>query len=143
MTDALFEDPALVQFYDLENGLKDDTRFCLSLASGKASVLDLGCGTGLLAAALGEGREVFGVDPAAAMLDVARRRAGGQRVTWVEADARTVRLGRRFDLIVMTGHAFQVLLTDDDQRAVCETIAAHLVPGGIFIFDSRNPDAEE
>jgi SAM-dependent methyltransferase len=143
MTDALFEDPALVQFYDLENGLMDDTRFCLSLAFGKASVLDLGCGTGLLAAALGEGREVFGVDPAAAMLDVARRRAGGQRVTWVEADARTVRLGRRFDLIVMTGHAFQVLLTDDDQRAVCETIAAHLVPGGIFIFDSRNPAAEE
>lgn len=143
MTDALFEDPALVQFYDLENGLMDDTRFCLSLAFGKASVLDLGCGTGLLAAALGEGREVFGVDPAAAMLDVARRRAGGQRVTWVEADARTVRLGRRFDLIVMTGHAFQVLLTDDDQRAVCETIAAHLVPGGTFIFDSRNPAAEE
>ena len=106
-------------------------------------VLDLGCGTGLLAAALGEGGEVFGVDPAAAMLDVARRRAGGQRVTWVEADARTVRLGRRFDLIVMTGHAFQVLLTDDDQRAVCETIAAHLVPGGTFIFDSRNPAAEE
>jgi ubiquinone/menaquinone biosynthesis C-methylase UbiE len=97
MTDALFEDPALVQFYDLENGWMDDTRFCLALASGKASVLDLGCGTGLLAAALGEGREVFGVDPAAAMLDVARRRAGGQRVTWVEADARTVRLGRRFD----------------------------------------------
>ncbi|RPH68193.1 MAG: SAM-dependent methyltransferase, partial [Hyphomicrobiales bacterium] len=61
MTDALFEDPALVQFYDLENGLMDDTRFCLSLAFGKASVLDLGCGTGLLAAALGEGREVFGV----------------------------------------------------------------------------------
>ena len=143
MIDALFEDPALVQFYDLENGWMDDTRFCLALAAGKSSILDLGCGTGLLAAALGEGREVFGVDPAAAMLAVARRRAGGQRVTWVEADARTVRLGRRFNLIVMTGHAFQVLLTDDDQRAACETIAAHLAPGGTFIFDSRNPAVEE
>jgi SAM-dependent methyltransferase len=143
MIDALFEDPALVQFYDIENGWMDDTCFCLGLAKGKASVLDLGCGTGLLAAALGEGREVFGVDPAAAMLKVARQRAGGQRVTWVEADARTVRLGRRFDLIVMTGHAFQVLLTDDHQRAACETIAAHLAPGGTFIFDSRNPAVEE
>ena len=77
------------------------------------------------------------------MLDVARRRDGGGCVNWIEADARDVRLGRRFDLIVMTGHAFQVFLTDEDQRAVCATIAAHLVAGGQFIFDSRNPVREE
>jgi len=143
MQDRLFEDPELVQFYDAENGWGDDTRHCLALAQGARSVLDLGCGTGLLAAALGSTREVCGVDPAAAMLDVARRREGGNHVTWAEADARTVRLGRRFDLVVMTGHAFQCFLTDDDQRALCRTIAAHLAPGGTFIFDSRNPDREE
>jgi len=38
------------------------------------------------------------------------------------------RLGRRFDLVVLTGHAFQVFLTDDDQRAVLSTIAEHLAP---------------
>jgi hypothetical protein len=43
----------------------------------------------------------------------------------------------------MTGHAFQCLLTDADQRALCETIAAHLAPSGTFIFDSRNPAREE
>lgn len=143
MQDRLFEDPALVQFYDAENGWGDDTRFCLKLAQQARSVLDLGCGTGLLAAALGDGREVWGVDPAAAMLAVARRRTGGKAVTWVEADGRAVRLGRRFDLIVLTGHAFQCFLTDDDQRALCETIAAHLAPQGRYIFDSRNPAREE
>ncbi|MFN4143715.1 class I SAM-dependent methyltransferase [Aestuariivirga sp.] len=143
MQDRLFEDPELVQFYDAENGWGDDTRYCLALAEGARSVLDLGCGTGLLAAALGGSRDVWGVDPAAAMLQVARHREGGSAVTWVEADARSVRLGRRFELIVLTGHAFQCFLTDDDQRALCATIRAHLEPGGRFIFDSRNPALEE
>ena len=43
----------------------------------------------------------------------------------------------------MTGHAFQCLLTKDDQQALCATIAAHPAPGGTFIFDSRNPAVEE
>lgn len=143
MQDRLFEDPDLVRFYDAENGWGDDTRYCLALAQKAKSVLDLGCGTGLLAAALGSGREVWGVDPAGAMLEVARARPGGAAVTWVEADGRSLRLGRRFDLVVMTGHAFQCLLTDADQRALCDTIAAHLAPAGRFIFDSRNPVREE
>ncbi|MFO1089987.1 MAG: class I SAM-dependent methyltransferase [Hyphomicrobiales bacterium] len=143
MQDRLFDDPALVRFYDAENGWGDDTRFCHALAQGRRSVLDLGCGTGLLAAALGGTHEVFGVDPAGAMLAVARAREGGGRVTWVEGDGRTVRLGRRFDLVVLTGHAFQCFLTDADQAALCRTIAAHLEPGGVFLFDSRNPAMEE
>jgi SAM-dependent methyltransferase len=143
MQDRLFHDPELVQFYDAENGWGDDTRYCLRLAEGARSVLDLGCGTGLLAAALGGDREVWGVDPAAAMLAMAQGREGGDRVTWVEADARTVRLERRFDLVLLTGHAFQCFLTAADQRALCETIAAHLAPEGRFIFDSRNPAREE
>ncbi|CAM5400341.1 Trans-aconitate 2-methyltransferase [Mycolicibacterium aubagnense] len=105
-------------------------------------MLDLGCGTGQLTAALVDGRAVVGVDPAGAMLDVAQRRPGGEKVDWIEADARTVRLGRKFDLIVLTGHAFQVFLTRDDRLAVLATIAAHLAPGGHFLFDSRNPMAE-
>ena len=143
-SDALYQDPELAQFYDLENGWADDTRYCLASARGASSVLDLGCGTGLLAAALAaEGREVVGVDPAAAMLAIARKRPGGAGVRWVEADARDLRLRRHFDLIVLTGHAFQVFLSDQDQTALCRTIAAHLAPEGRFIFDSRNPIREE
>ncbi len=144
VSDALYHDPRLADFYDIDNGWYDDTRTCLKLSEGAATVLDLGCGTGLLASAIAQGgAKVTGVDPAPAMLDIARQRDGGDRVTWVEGDGRSVRLGRRFDLIVMTGHAFQCLLTDADQLALLKTIAAHLTPTGRFIFDSRNPKGRE
>ncbi|WP_354493013.1 class I SAM-dependent methyltransferase [Mesorhizobium robiniae] len=143
MTDRLYSDPDLVQFYDIENEGGVDFDYCVGFAKGAGSVLDLGCGTGQLAAALADRRSVTGVDPAPAMLDIARRRAGGQRVDWVEADARDVRLGRRFDLVLLTGHAFQVFLTPEDREAVLATIAAHLAPDGRFIFDTRNPATEE
>lgn len=142
MIDRLYHDAALARFYDLENAWGDDLAFCAGLAECATSVLDLGCGTGRFAATL-KGKDVVGVDPAAAMLDVARRRPGGAAVTWVQDDARTVRLGRHFDLVVMTGHAFQCFLSNADQLAVCQTISAHLMPGGSFIFDSREPRVEE
>ena len=143
MTDRLYSDPDLVQFYDIENEAGSDFQYCVRFARDARSVLDLGCGTGRLAAALADGRSVTGVDPAGAMLDVGRRRAGGQDVDWLEADARTLRLGRRFDVVLLTGHAFQVFLTSEDRKAVLATIAAHLALGGRFIFDTRNPTAQE
>ncbi len=141
--DRLYDDAALARFYDLANGWGPDFGFCAELARDVKSVLDLGCGTGQLAACLAPGRTVFGVDPACAMLDLARARPGGDAVTWVEGDARDVRIAQRFDLVVMTGHAFQVFLSDDDQAAVCATIAVHLAQGGRFIFDARNPATAE
>ena len=54
-----------------------------------------------------------------------------------------MRLGQSFDLVLLTGHAFQCFLTAVDQLAVLHTIAAHLAPMGQFIFDSRNPNARE
>jgi SAM-dependent methyltransferase len=141
--DRLYCDPELVQFYDIENEGGEDQAFCLRLAKDRQSVLDLGCGTGQLAAALANGRFVTGVDPAAAMLKIARHRPNGKMVNWVEADARDIRLGQKFDLVLLTGHAFQVFVTEPGQKAVLRTIAHHLEPGGCFIFDSRNPGMEE
>lgn len=144
--DRLYSDPALVDFYDLDNDWADDQETCARLAETAASVLDLGCGTGRFCAELTHRLPTIsctGVDPAAAMLDIARTRPGGDKVVWVEADARSVRLDQTFDLIVLTGHAFQVFLTETDQLAVLQTIAAHLSPTGRFIFDSRNPHKDE
>lgn len=140
--DRLYIDPELVQFYDLVNEGGDDVDFCLKFTGEAKTVLDLGCGTGMLTVMLSPGRAVTGADPAAAMLDVARKRSGGDRVEWVEGDARSLRLGKSFDLVLLTGHAFQVFLTAEDQRAALDTIAAHLAPGGRFIFDTRNPAAK-
>lgn len=141
--DKLYRDSELAQFYDLDNEWGPDLDYCARLATDARSVLDVGCGTGRLLACLADGRSVVGVEPAAAMLEIARQRPGGQKATWVHSEAQTVRLDRRFDLVQLTGHAFQVFLTKEDQEAVLSTIARHLVPGGRFIFDSRNPAAEE
>ncbi|MGL4234547.1 class I SAM-dependent methyltransferase [Tabrizicola sp.] len=144
MADALYDDPALAAFYDWDNPWTADFDWFAGLVEGAASVLDLGSGTGIFTVELAaRGVEAVGVDPAAAMLDVARAREGGDRVTWVEAGAQDLDLERRFDAVVMTGHAFQTLLTPEDRGVVLATIARHIAPGGRFFFDSRNPDARE
>lgn len=140
--DALYQDPALAAFYDWDNPWPADFDWFLTLVEGAGSVLDLGCGTGIFSAALAaRGAKVVGVDPAAAMLAIARARP--EPVVWVEAPAQGLDLGRGFEAVVMTGHAFQTLLTAEDRAAVLATIARHLAPGGRFFFDSRNPAARE
>jgi SAM-dependent methyltransferase len=142
-----YNQPELADLYDDENVWDASADFYLDLARqiGAKTLLDIGCGTGTvtrgIAAAIGV--RAMGVDPAAPMLAVARRKTEGEAVEWIEADARTVRLGRSFDLIIMTGHAFQGLVTREDQAALLATIAAHLNPDGRFGFDTRNPSAQE
>jgi SAM-dependent methyltransferase len=137
----------LAVLYDDENGWDASADFYRDLAQriGTKTLLDLGCGTGTVTRGIVSaiGGSGVGVDPAAPMLDVARRKTGDERVEWVVGDARTIRLGRQFDLIIMTGHAFQAFLTEADQIALFRTVAAHLAPEGRFAFDSRNPAARE
>jgi SAM-dependent methyltransferase len=142
-----YNQPELAELYDDENVWDESADFYCDLARDHRirTLLDLGCGTGTvtrgIAAAIG--CAAVGVDPAAPMLAVARRKTRGEAVEWIEGDARTVRLGRTFDLIVMTGHAFQAMVTEEDQAALLRTMAAHLAPGGRFAFDTRNPAARE
>lgn len=139
--DLQFSHQRLADLYDLGNAGSEDRKFYLSLA-GEAprDVLDLGCGTGLLCLAFAaKGHRVTGVDPAAAMLAVARRAPLGDRVTWVEQTSEEFCTDRVFDLIIMTGHAFQVLLTDQQVEATLATMAKHLKPDGLIAFESRNP----
>ncbi|MCA0270748.1 MAG: methyltransferase domain-containing protein [Proteobacteria bacterium] len=88
--DRLYDDAALARFYDLDNGWTADRDFCLGLANGCRSVLDLGGGTGALTLRIAReaGASLVGVDPAGAMLDLARARPGAGKLRWVQADAR-------------------------------------------------------
>lgn len=136
-----YQNAQIAEIYDLANPPAPDADFYLAVAAPHpGSVLDLGCGTGTLCCALAEhGHRVTGVDPAAAMLAVAKRKPHAEKVEWVESSAQTYRSSRRFDLVVMTGHAFQILLTDSDALAALETMRVHLSEGGSAAFETRNP----
>jgi SAM-dependent methyltransferase len=142
MVDRIFSEHSLAELYDLLApwGEPDD-EFYLELVMPAASVLDVGCGTGLLlrqAREAGHGGRLCGLDPAEAMLDQARARTD---VEWILGDLASAGFDREFDLVVMTGHAFQVFVEDDELRASLAAIRAALTDGGRFSFETRNPPA--
>jgi SAM-dependent methyltransferase len=140
----VFEEEFFASLYDCLNpwSISEDFYVEQAVASG-GPVLDLGCGTGVLACYLAaRNLNVTGVDPAEAMLRVARSRFDGDKVRWVKSDGQSLRLPQRFNFICMTGHAFQGLLTDDDAVALLRTAAHHLNTEGRLVFETRNPAAQ-
>ena len=146
MADEEFSDPRLAVLYDLFCPWEDrgDFAFYLPVVMSARAVLDVGCGTGaLLRRAREDGHtgRLCGLDPAAAMLEVARER---RDIEWVAGDLATApHWDREFDLVVMTGHAFQQLLGDEEVRVALAAIAAALTDEGAFVFETRNPLARE
>jgi SAM-dependent methyltransferase len=140
--DLHYTDPRLVALYDIENPRGADTDFYVQLAAEleARTILDLGCGTGLLTCELAiNGRRVIGVDPSPAMLAVARRKPGAERVQWLEGTSGA--LGSpAADLVVMTGNVAQIFLDDAEWEATLRDIHAALRPGRYLAFESRNPD---
>lgn len=141
MTDTSYVNPDIVALYDELNGWSDQRDFYVSLPRRTPEqVLDAGCGTGMLAVALSaKGHDVVGIDPAKAMLDVAMQRKDDGAVDWHCATLQDFRSEDRFDLIYMTGHAFQCLLNDQDVLEAFQSVARLLTPSGQFIFETRNP----
>ncbi len=140
--DEHYVDPRLVALYDIENPHGADTDFYIQLAADLDArrILDLGCGTGLLTRQLAvDGRHVMGVDPARAMLAVARRQPGAERVQWVEGDAAALGTPEA-DLVVMTSNVAQVFLDEEQWATTLRHIHAALRSGGHLAFESRNPD---
>ncbi|MEU4394851.1 class I SAM-dependent methyltransferase [Kribbella sp. NPDC023855] len=141
MPDALFSVPRLVAVYDPLEPERPDLEVYLAMVGefGASRVLDVGCGTGSFALMLAErGVDVVGVDPALASLEVARGKAGAERVRWVHGDAGALP-PLQVDLAVMTGNVAQVFVEDDDWAATLAAVRRALAPGGRFVFETRDP----
>jgi SAM-dependent methyltransferase len=139
-----FSNPRLVALYDKLNPLGSDSEFYLAAAAERQAhrVIDVGCGTGLLASELaGRGHAVIGVDCESAMLDAARRQPHGEDVTWILGDATKLKAGNA-NLAIMTGHVAQVFLEEAEWRRTLASIHSALRRDGHLVFEARNPSAK-
>ncbi|MFI9818010.1 class I SAM-dependent methyltransferase [Saccharothrix variisporea] len=134
-----YEDADLASLYDTINGWGPSDEFYLDLVPAADSVLDVGCGTGLLlktARDRGHRGRLVGLDPATGMLAQARVR---DDVEWVQGDLSTVSFDHEFDLVLMTGHVFQIFTTDEQVSALLTGVHQALKPTGRLAFESLNP----
>ncbi|RXJ72719.1 SAM-dependent methyltransferase [Veronia nyctiphanis] len=105
------------------------------------SMLDLCCGTGIVTIPLSRLlSDTLGVDIHPAMLETAKgKRQGKDNVDFVQADACSFSAGRQFDLVIMTGNAFQAFLDEESVDALVNNVNRHLNAGGFLVFDKRLP----
>jgi len=95
-------------------------------------VLDVGCGTGHLTAAIADaGADVVGVDRAATMLADARSNYPG--LPFVRGDARTLPFESRFDAAF--SNAALHWIPGGDHGDVLDAVAGALRPGGRFVAE--------
>lgn len=142
-----YEDAAL---YDYEyRRRRADVTFYREFAAMRSAhrILELGAGSGRVTVPLArDGRQVVAVDRSPAMLARLRDRvarlppAVAARIAPVAGDLRTFSVEGRFPLVIAAFNVLEHLYTRGEVAACLERIAAHLVPGGTFVFDVQLPD---
>lgn len=136
-----FSDPLLVSVYDALNTLGDDSDFWLKEIERlrPKTIIDLGCGTGLLTCELAKrGHTMIGVEPAGKMLDIAREKPYTDKVQWIKGSYEKFD-GLRADMILLTSHVAQFFLEDKEWHSMLVASHKALSPGGYILFDSRPP----
>ncbi|MCX6022887.1 MAG: class I SAM-dependent methyltransferase, partial [Chloroflexi bacterium] len=134
----------MARYYDLDlEGHTHDIAFFENFARHAGPpVLELGVGTGRVAAQLARaGIDITGVDSSAAMLQIARERVTGassHRVTLHLGDLREFALDTRSEMAFAALNTFGHLTTREDQIRALTTAANHLTDGGLLILDLDN-----
>ncbi|HEY4552733.1 MAG TPA: class I SAM-dependent methyltransferase, partial [Bacillaceae bacterium] len=140
-----YMDPVL---YDIEHdGYQNDIPFLQKWAAKvEGTIIDIACGTGRAAIPLArKGYRLMGVDAHLGMLNEAKRKASreGLHIEWAEQDCSALNVPITSPLVYSVGNSFQHFLTNEAQDGLLTSVNRHLKTGGIFIFDTRFPSAEE
>ncbi len=143
---------ALIPFYDLDVVGYDADVELYEVLAGQVSrspdrparVLELGCGTGRVAAALAAaGHPVTAVDVSRAMLARCRERCAGLPVRILHGDMRTLDLDERFRLVLVPLGGLEHLKSAADLVRALTTVEHHLAPGGLAVVDVAAPQPED
>ncbi len=103
--------------------------------SGAGPVLEFAVGTGRVALALSaRGIRVSGIELSPHMLEQLHAKPGSADVTTVLGDMTTTRVPGEFSLVYLVANTIMNVTTQDEQIAVFENAARHLVPGGCFVL---------
>lgn len=107
-------------------------RDLFGLIKGGKTVLDLGCGNGVLTAALREaGYDAFGMEPSAEQLDIARRQY--PEIRFVQGDATDFELEEPVDVVF--ANAVFHWIDRENQPDMMRCVFRALNPGGQLIFE--------
>jgi ubiquinone/menaquinone biosynthesis C-methylase UbiE len=142
---------AIAEYYDAESDrlrmLKEDVPFFLKqLPRRSQSVLELAVGTARAAIPIAQaGHRVVGVDYAADMLAIARRKRDAvalseRQLSLLRADVLNLDLKRKFDRVVILFNTFLGFTTLEQQDRVLHVVRRHLKRSGRFWLDIFNPD---
>ena len=116
--------------------LAGEARLVDAIVRPGSRILDAGCGSGRVAAALHQrGHRVVGVDADAVLVEAARADHSGPR--WLVADLAVLDLpllgvAEPFDAVVMAGNVM-LYVAEGSEPAVLERVAAHVAPGGVVV----------
>jgi SAM-dependent methyltransferase len=138
---------AVTELHIAGSSVEGDVEFFRAAARRRGGpILDVGCGTGRVAAPLAlDGWTVVGIDRSEPMLALAERRRAGlavevaARLELAQADLTDFDLDRTFALIVVPFRVFQFLLTPETQRSGLAALRRHLAPGGELVLDLFDP----
>lgn len=106
----------------------------------KATVLDIGCGTGEPIAQffINQGYRVTGIDASQTMISCCQKRFPSQR--WLLADMRSLCLSESFNLVIAWHSVFHV--PPQDQHDTLKILIAHLKNDGLLVFTSGDQAGE-
>lgn len=104
----------------------------------KGRALDVACGTGrAFGPLLRRGWEVQGCDLAPAMVEIAKREAGG-RVPVSVADMRDLPAFGEFEMVLVLNDAIDYLLSEEELADALHGLRSNLAEDGLLLFDCNS-----
>lgn len=133
--------PERAEIYDqdLRGDETETVAFLERLAAG-GPALELAIGNGRVALPLAaRGIRVDGIESSQAMVDVLRRKPGGDRIDVTIGDMAHVRAPGTYPLVFLIYNTIFNLLTQEDQVRCFQNAAAHLTEEGSFVVEAIVP----